>query len=263
MKITDYDRENGCCKKCGMLMPYDEKLFALHTQEECFVIEMKNRKLVDDIKNYKKEDKLEILNKIQKELKAPKNQMNAFGNYRYRSCEDILEAVKPLLGEATLTLSDEIVLIGDRYYVKATATLTTGLKVIFCSAYARESLDKKGMDSAQITGAASSYARKYALNGLFCIDDNKDADTTNNGIPEPIKHEAKETTRPDGGKTITYSEKPCSEKQIKCIRAVSENKGMSIEELMEELGKDYGVTDVGELTMRQASEVIDRLQNKS
>jgi len=122
---------------------------------------------------------MKILNKIQKELKAPKGQRNTFGNYNYRSCEDILEAVKPLLGKATLTLNDEIVLIGDRYYIKATATITDEQSSVLVSAYARESLEKKGMDMAQITGAASSYARKYALNGLFCIDDTKDADTTN------------------------------------------------------------------------------------
>jgi hypothetical protein len=123
---------------------------------------------------------MEILNKIQKELKAPKNQKNNFGNYNYRSCEDILEAVKPFLGTTILTLTDEIVLVGDRYYVKAIVTITDKDKSISVSAYARESLDKKGMDTAQITGAASSYARKYALNGLFCIDDTKDADVTNN-----------------------------------------------------------------------------------
>ncbi len=127
---------------------------------------------------------MEILNKIQRELKAPKGQRNTFGNYNYRSCEDILEAVKPLLGEATLTLQDEIVLIGERYYVRATATLTHDKVEITSVAYAREALAKKGMDEAQITGAASSYARKYALNGLLCIDDTKDADATNtNGNP--------------------------------------------------------------------------------
>lgn len=120
---------------------------------------------------------MDALKRIQKELKAPKGQHNSFGNYNYRSCEDILEAVKPLLNGAILTLSDEIVLIGDRFYVKATATITENDKSMSATAYARESLDKKGMDSAQITGAASSYARKYCLNGLFCIDDTKDADT--------------------------------------------------------------------------------------
>lgn len=119
---------------------------------------------------------MNILNKIQQELKAPKNQRNTFGNYNYRSCEDILEAVKPLLGTATLIIEDDIVMLGDRYYVKATAKLSDGKEIVSASAFARESLDKKGMDSAQITGATSSYARKYALNGLFCIDDTKDAD---------------------------------------------------------------------------------------
>ena len=118
---------------------------------------------------------------IQSELKAPKGQYNSFGKYKYRSCEDILEAVKPVLAKhgCTLTISDSIELVGDRFYVKATATLSDidSDKSISVSAYARESQDKKGMDSSQVTGATSSYARKYALNGLFCIDDTKDADT--------------------------------------------------------------------------------------
>ena len=127
---------------------------------------------------------MEILKKIQKELKAPKNQYNAFGKYKYRSCEDILEAVKPLLNNATLVINDEMVVIGERYYIKATATLTEADKSISATAYAREPEEKKGMDSAQITGATSSYARKYALNGLFLIDDTKDSDATNNGTSE-------------------------------------------------------------------------------
>jgi hypothetical protein len=128
-----------------------------------------------------KEEKTEnLLNKIQKELKAPNNQRNSFGNYNYRSCEDILEAVKPLLGSGTLTLGDEPVLVGERVYIKATATLVSGQDKWTISAYARESLSKKGMDEAQITGACSSYARKYALNGLFLIDDTKDQDTMDN-----------------------------------------------------------------------------------
>lgn len=118
---------------------------------------------------------------IQTELKAPKGQKNKFGNYMYRSCEDILEAVKPLLKEnrVTLQLTDEIVFLGNRYYIKATAILkdTEEKTMIENTAYARESETKKGMDDSQITGTASSYARKYALNGLFCIDDTKDADT--------------------------------------------------------------------------------------
>ena len=136
---------------------------------------------------------MNILNKIQKELKAPKNQYNAFGKYKYRSCEDILEAVKPLLNNATLVINDEMVVIGERYYIKATATLTEADKSISATAYAREPEEKKGMDSAQITGATSSYARKYALNGLFLIDDTKDADTMDNSKTaniEELKTEA-------------------------------------------------------------------------
>lgn len=119
--------------------------------------------------------------KIQSELKAPKGQYNSFGKYKYRSCEDILEAVKPLLKENKLimNITDELVYIGERYYIKATAVITdieNGEQFIN-TAYAREEDTKKGMDGSQITGTASSYARKYALNGLFLIDDTKDADT--------------------------------------------------------------------------------------
>lgn len=124
-----------------------------------------------------------ILRTIQQKLSVPKNQRNNFGKYNYRSCEDIVEAVKPLLPTGwALILSDEIVNVGDRYYVKATARLI-GNKMdvpngcFIATGWAREAEIKKGMDESQITGAASSYARKYALNGLFCIDDTKDADT--------------------------------------------------------------------------------------
>lgn len=125
----------------------------------------------------------EKLIKIQSELKAPKNQRNGYGNYNYRSCEDIFEAVKPLLNKnnLVLTVNDELVLIGERYYIKATATLTDGTNNISNTAYAREEETKKGMDGSQITGSSSSYARKYALNGLFLIDDVKDSDYTNTG----------------------------------------------------------------------------------
>lgn len=118
---------------------------------------------------------------IQQKLKAPKGQYNSFGGYKYRSCEDILEALKPLLAEqdAGLTLTDELVAIGNRYYVKATASLfdLESGDTISNTAYAREDESKKGMDGSQITGTASSYARKYCLNGLLLIDDTKDADT--------------------------------------------------------------------------------------
>ena len=124
---------------------------------------------------------LKKLVSVQTKLKAPKSNYNSFGKYKYRSCEDILEAVKPLLQAegCTLHISDEVVLIGDRYYIKATATFIDceTAASVSVSALARESEDKKGQDSSQVTGTASSYARKYALNGLFLIDDTKDADT--------------------------------------------------------------------------------------
>lgn len=114
---------------------------------------------------------------IQQKLVAAKNQRNSFGNYNYRSCEDILEAVKPLLGDLTLTISDDILPVGERAYIKATATISDGEHSIAVSSFAREALTQKGMSDSQLTGATSSYARKYALNGLFLIDDNKDSDT--------------------------------------------------------------------------------------
>lgn len=133
---------------------------------------------------------MERLFKIQQALKAPKNQFNSYGGYAFRSCEDILEAVKPHLKEnnCLLILTDEIVNKGDRYYLKATATLygLDGKEIYHTCAEAREPENKKGMDEAQITGATSSYARKYALNGLFLIDDVKDPDSTNkHGKEEP------------------------------------------------------------------------------
>lgn len=117
------------------------------------------------------------LQEIQRTLKAPKGQINRAMGYRYRSCEDILEAVKPLLDKCMLTITDEMVEIGGRVYVKATARIKCDKEVTEVSAYAREAETKKWLDDSQITGAASSYARKYALNGLFLIDDTRDADT--------------------------------------------------------------------------------------
>lgn len=131
---------------------------------------------------------------VQRDLKAPKGQYNKFGKYRYRSAEDILNSVKPLLASVglVLTLEDEVFLIGARYYIKATAVLTDGTQKLVKSAYAREDEVHKGSDGAQITGAASSYARKYALNGLFCIDDAKDADATNDGTAQANNNQHEE-----------------------------------------------------------------------
>ena len=149
---------------------------------------------------------MNALSKIQQALKAPKGQTNNFGKYKYRSCEDILEAIKPLLGDCTLTLSDEMVEVGGRVYVKATANFWENAgKSIIVYGWAREAEDKKGMDAAQITGAASSYARKYALNGLFCIDDTKDADSMDNRqkeepLPLPPTFTADQQAAMDGWK---------------------------------------------------------------
>lgn len=137
------------------------------------------------------------LAEIQQGLKAPKSQTNTFGKYKYRSCEDILEAVKPLLGDSVLLVTDDIVQIGERNYVKATVRFITGDKEYSVSAFARETFDKKGMDAAQITGAASSYARKYALNGLFCIDDTKDPDSNNKGNNNAASPTEKPKTKED------------------------------------------------------------------
>lgn len=144
---------------------------------------------------------------IQKELKAPKGQYNSFGKYKYRSAEDILEAVKPLLHKhgCQLTISDEIVLIGDRYYVKATATITNGEESVQTTAYAREDFEKKGVDSSQLSGATSSYARKYCLGGLFLLDDSKDADT-------------EEYANQQKGKTETKTERKASPVQLKRLK---------------------------------------------
>lgn len=141
---------------------------------------------------------VEKLAKIQTKLKAPKSQYNSFGKYAFRNSEDILEAVKPLLGEQNLimTISDDVVMVGNRIYVKSVVNVSDGENFVINSAFAREPEDRKGMDASQITGATSSYARKYALNGMFLIDDTKDADATNDhgkGEQKPVEKAATKT----------------------------------------------------------------------
>lgn len=179
------------------------------------------------------------LQTIQAKLKATKGQYNSFGKYSYRSCEDILEAVKPLLAEQglILTLSDKIVLIGDRYYIEAKALLTDGDTEVITTAYAREEENKKGMDSSQVTGATSSYARKYALNGLFCIDDNKDADT-DEYVAKTKKAEKTE---------LSYREK---------VIITAKEKGIDVKEL----AKDYNLN--GKTTEARYKEVLADLEGK-
>jgi hypothetical protein len=127
------------------------------------------------------ENKINFLAQIQSEVKAPKGQFNSFGKYKYRSAEDILEAVKPIVNSKgfSITLSDEIIAMDGRFYIKATATLTNGKETYSATGFAREEESKKGMDGSQITGSCSSYSRKYALSGLFGLDDTKDSDATN------------------------------------------------------------------------------------
>lgn len=142
---------------------------------------------------------------IQSELKAPKSQFNKFGGYKYRKAEDILEAVKPLLAKqkCTLIITDDVVLIGNRIYVKATATIKNEKgECETTNGWAREEETKKGMDGSQITGASSSYARKYALNGLFAIDDNADSDTTNDGQHQEAQQQT-QTQQPTAQQTAS------------------------------------------------------------
>lgn len=186
----------------------------------------------------------EKLLQIQTELKAPKGQYNSHGGFKYRSCEDILEAVKPLLKKynLVLTLNDEIVNIGDRYYVKAEACLRDGKEAFICdAAYAREAAERKGMDASQITGTASSYARKYALNGLFLIDDTKDADTDEHARQTAEQPENKE-----------QPEKKATDRQIELLKNLVED--------IDGMLKYYKVDKIEDLTMKQASDTITKLK---
>ena len=200
----------------------------------------------------------EKLMNIQAELKAPKNQYNAFGKYHYRSCEDILESLKPVLAkhQAAVTISDEIVLIGNRYYVKATAALIDVEKgdKVEVSAYAREDEQKKGMDVSQLTGSTSSYARKYALNGLFAIDDTKDSDATN-------KHgqEKKQNTQKQADEHKKDINSLATDKQIKAIYALLKSKNYSEESLKNYINTAYNKDSVAALTKQEASNVIQIL----
>ena len=143
---------------------------------------------------------IKALAHVQKELKAPKSQFNKFGNYSYRSCEDILNAVKKVIPESyAVIIEDEIVQVGDRYYIRATAKFTNGTEIVESVALAREPLQQKGMSESQVTGTASSYARKYSLNALFMIDDVADADTMDN---RPQNQPSQPTNRPQNAPNV-------------------------------------------------------------
>ena len=197
----------------------------------------------------------EKLGAVQSALKAPKGQENKFGGYRYRSCEDIMEAVKPLLKEQglVLTVADEMALVGDRYYVKATATITDGEASQSVSAFAREPEGRKGMDEAQVTGSSSSYARKYALNGLFCIDDTKDPDATNDhGTGKPNAKPKVEGSQPVAAVPRDYS------KLAELKRRYAAATGMSEEDagkaIVHTYGNPKGMSDAGYKAMIMAVE---------
>ncbi len=212
----------------------------------------------------------EKLSAVQTELKAPKGQYNSFGKYKYRSCEDILEAVKPLCAanKAIVMLSDRIEQIGDRYYIKAFVTfrdLESEAEIV-STAYAREDESKKGMDGSQVTGATSSYARKYALNGLFCIDDTKDADTDemqrqttqrrqqaqeiNNPTAADVERIAAETA------AQLSAPKMIDNQQAARIQALAKEKGIVGAEIL----KRYKVDSLSKLTASQAESCIKSLE---
>ena len=185
------------------------------------------------------------LQDIQEKLKAPKNQFNSFGKYSYRNCEDILEGVKPLLKEngCVLIIRDEIEVIGGRHYVRAVVTLTDveSGKEVFSQALAREEESKKGMDGSQVTGAASSYARKYALNGLFAIDDTKDADAQK--PPEPKE-------KPEQDPNLVTQE------QVKRMFAISKGNTMQVKEIC----LKYGYTSSKEIKKSDYDKIIKDLE---
>lgn len=185
---------------------------------------------------------------IQAELKVPKNQRNNFGNYNYRSAEDILEAVKPLLKKhgAKIILSDKPVLIGDWHYIEATARFTCGDEVESVTAYAREPLNKKGMDESQITGTASSYARKYALNGLLLIDDTKDADTD-----EYKKQTSQKTSNRQAKQYISATKTKQYEDDIQALINAT---GMNDGSIMGALLNHVGATMIKNITIDKADE---------
>lgn len=209
---------------------------------------------------------ISLLGQVQKTLKAPKGQFNEFGKYKYRSCEDILEAVKPILPEKSIiTITDDLMQIGERYYVRATATFHCENDKISVTAYARESDQKKGMDSSQITGSASSYARKYALNGLLLIDDTKDADTTDNR-EQPKKtgvkaEKTEQATLAPGAKKDPprgTTEKPMNRTQDAKINWLCQQKGMDTSEA--DKFKTY-VFEGFDVTEKKAQDVIDQFDS--
>ena len=214
------------------------------------------------------------LQAIQSELDVPKSQFNAFGKYYYRNAEDILAAAKPICikHDCLLTVTDEIVMLGDRFYVKATARLTHGETGTETTAYAREEETKKGMDASQITGSASSYARKYALNGLFCIDDVKDADHGKPNGDTPTKETAEEVfdpklkdTLPDDGykepKSNTISDKQAGRLFAKAGYMKGEEEAIERSKaIVQKLLDEYGIKSTGEIKKSDYDEICEKAE---
>ena len=200
---------------------------------------------------------------VQAELKAPKGQHNSFGKYDYRSAEDIIEAVKPLLKEngLFLNMSDDIVLIGDRYYVKATVKVVdvvTG-ESVQTSALARESAQKKGMDESQVTGTASSYARKYALNGLFAIDDNRDADT-NEYARQTSQNAAGARSQRNAYPSKGSANDDLRSKAMHALSKEMQRVGASGEEVSALCGVKFGKTNSRDLSTGELSKLAANLE---
>lgn len=200
---------------------------------------------------------------VQAELKAPKGQHNSFGKYDYRSAEDIIEAVKPLLKEngLFLNMSDDIVLIGDRYYVKATVKVVdvvTG-ESVQTSALAREASQKKGMDESQVTGTASSYARKYALNGLFAIDDNRDADT-NEYARQTSQNAAGARSQRNAYPSKGSANDDLRSKAMHALSKEMQRVGASGEEVSALCGVKFGKTNSRDLSTGELSKLAANLE---
>ena len=182
---------------------------------------------------------MEKLIEVQTELKAPKNKFNSFGNFSYRSCEDILESVKPLLKARGLmmTITDEVVNVGSKNYIRATVTIGDGDQTASVSAFAREAEAKKGMDDSQITGTASSYARKYALNGMFLIDDTKDADTDE----------------------YRFEDEKISKLKAKTLKDLCEQTGTDLPKVLEY----YRISAIEDMTTSQYAEAVKQIEKKN
>lgn len=215
------------------------------------------------------------LQAVQRELKAPKGQYNSFGKYNYRSCEDIVEAVKPLLNEQglILTMSDEVIGVGDRVYIKATCKVidTVTGDSVHTTALARESLEKKGMDASQITGTASSYARKYALNGLFAIDDTKDADTdaykqqtngaqTSQNRPQKAARQNTNTNTNNVQQVANGGSDAIRARAIKSLNAEINRIGVTGQEVSAIAGVKFGKTSTKDMTTNELCDLVNNLE---